>query len=115
MPSALNYSSTGAASWTRIVASQSPGLCPCRSPGRGRQALRASAYIAAKYLKPAEEAKARERERQATSTGGDEPQLVENLPEAGGRARDLAAAQVGLYGKIVDTAATSSSHVIRFG
>ena len=61
------------------------------------------AYIAAKYLLPAEEAKARE--RQATSTGGDDPQPVENLPEAGGRARDLAAAQVGLSGKTVDAAA----------
>ena len=60
------------------------------------------AYVAAKYLKPAEEAKARE--RQACGQGGN--LLPENLPEANkGDARDLAAAQVGLSGKTVDAAA----------
>lgn len=59
------------------------------------------AYIAAKYLKPAEEEKARG--RQACGQGG--TLLPENLPEASkGDARDLAAAQVGLSGKTVDAA-----------
>jgi len=60
------------------------------------------AYIAAKYLLPAEEEKARE--RQACGQGG--TLLLENFPEANtGTARDLAAAKVGLSGKTVDAAA----------
>ena len=58
------------------------------------------AYVAAKYLKPAEEAKARER----MEAGVSNPPV--NLPEGRrGDARDLAAAQVGLSGKTVDAAA----------
>ena len=64
------------------------------------------AYIAAKYLLPAEEEKARE--RQLAAQNNDAGQAVrENLPEQApeGRARDLAAAKVGLSGKTVDAAA----------
>lgn len=44
------------------------------------------------------------RERQATSMGGANPQLVENLPEAGARARDAAGKAIGVSGKSVDHA-----------
>ncbi|HUX14908.1 MAG TPA: hypothetical protein VMW52_00455, partial [Phycisphaerae bacterium] len=37
----------------------------------------------------------RARERQATSTGGRNPQLVANLPQAEGRTRDALAKEVG--------------------
>jgi len=65
------------------------------------------AYIAAKYLLPAEEEKARE--RQLAAQNNDAGRAVqENLPEqGGGQARDLAAAQVGLSGKTVDAAANA--------
>ena len=62
------------------------------------------AYVAAKYLKPAEEAKARERQL-ATQNNDAGRAVQEKLPEqGGGQARDLAAAQVGLSGKTVDAA-----------
>ena len=61
------------------------------------------AYIAAKYLLPAEEEKARERQGERTDL---DPNIVENFPpSSSGKARDLAAAKVGLSGKTVDAAA----------
>jgi hypothetical protein len=42
------------------------------------------------------------RKRQATSTGGRNPQLVENVPQAAAKSRDQAAAAVGLSGKRTD-------------
>ena len=65
------------------------------------------AYIAAKYLLPAEEEKARERQAATQIKDGTAP-VVENLPQpdgSAGKARDLAAAKVGLSGKTVDAAA----------
>ncbi len=45
------------------------------------------------------------KKRQATSTGGTTPQLVENLPQAEkGKARDQAAALVGVSGRLIDMA-----------
>jgi len=45
------------------------------------------------------------KERQKTSTGGSDPQLKENLPEAGnGQARDIAAEKLGVSGRSVDHA-----------
>lgn len=60
------------------------------------------AYIAAKYLKPAEGEKARERQGERTDL---DPNIQENFPGSSGQARDLAAAQVGLSGKTVDAVA----------
>ena len=40
--------------------------------------------------------------RMATSTGGNEPQLVENLPQAGDKTRDAVAAEIGVSGKTYD-------------
>jgi len=62
------------------------------------------AYIAAKYLKPAEEEKAKERQA-ATLKQNQGESVPGNLPERSGDVRDLAAAQVGLSGKTVDAAA----------
>ena len=43
--------------------------------------------------------------RQATSTGGDKPQLVADLPEAGkGRARDIAARALHVAGRTIQKA-----------
>ena len=47
--------------------------------------------------------KARAKKRQATSTGGKDPQLQVNLPEADkGRARDIAAKKANVSGRQVD-------------
>jgi hypothetical protein len=59
-------------------------------------------FDAAKYLKPAEEEKARGRQGERTDL---DPNIQENFPGSSGQARDLAAAQVGLSGKTVDVAA----------
>ena len=69
-------------------------------------------FVAAKYLKPAEEEKARERMEATQIKGGTAP---ENLPEPIGKgdARDLAAAQVGLSGKTVDAAARAIKKAAR--
>ena len=49
------------------------------------------------------------RERQAISKGGEHPQLVANLPEGDhGRSRDQAAKAVGVSGRSVEHAATTS-------
>ena len=67
------------------------------------------AYIAAKYLLPAEEEKARERQAAALAQPGEKvgSKDPENLPARLGDARDLAAAKVGLSGKTVDAASWS--------
>jgi len=61
---------------------------------RRRHLSKGQAAMAAAKLKKyyAEEAK----KRQATSTGGRNPQLVENSPQADGKARDHAGAQFGV-------------------
>ncbi|MDD5511929.1 MAG: MT-A70 family methyltransferase [Dehalococcoidales bacterium] len=51
-------------------------------------------YNEGKALKEIEAVRARE--RQATSTGGPIPQLVENFPQAEGRTRDIIAQSIGL-------------------
>lgn len=58
------------------------GTVPTRLPGRQDGALRASAYIAAKYLKPVEEEKARERMEATQIKGGASRQgrNVEKIP-----------------------------------
>ena len=53
-----------------------------------------------KRLLRIEQAKAKE--RQATSTGGTDPQLKEIFPEAGGQARDKTAQQFGISGKTME-------------
>jgi ParB family chromosome partitioning protein len=42
------------------------------------------------------------KERQATSTGGNAPQLVVNFPQAGDKTRDAVAAEIGVSGKTYD-------------
>lgn len=48
--------------------------------------------------------KQRAKRRQATSTGGAEPQHVETLPQAEGRTRDVVGEKVGMSGRTVDKA-----------
>ena len=50
------------------------------------------------------------KERQATSTGGIKPQLVENLPQAEIKSRDQAAAAVGVSGRLVQDAEYIAKH-----
>ena len=67
------------------------------------------AYVAAQVKKIETE---RAKKRQATSSGGKNPQLVENLPQASdkGRARDIAAEKLKVSGKLVDMAETVADH-----
>lgn len=72
---------------------------------RGREKTAEQKAREFKELRKIEAEKAKK--RQATSTGGKEPQLKENLPEAetDGQSRDIAAAQVGWSGKTAERAA----------